>query len=177
VNPNYRYLLSRDTAAPSNRVLLVCMLNPSTADEEKNDPTISRLCRLAENGGFSRLLVLNLLAVRATNPMDIWLHKNPLGADNWQTWDGVLKELIPDRDSIAVAWGRAPGGRRELLRFTPILVEASRRLKVWPGPIMTWVQNLDSSPRHPLYISVATRLQPYDLDNYVRALLQRNSAP
>lgn len=151
------------------------MLNPSTADEEKNDPTISRVCRLAENGGFSRLLVLNLLSIRATDPTDIWSHEDPLGVDNWRTWDGVLKELIPDRDSISVAWGRAPVGRRKLLRFVPVLVEASRRLKLWTGPLMTWVRNLDGSPRHPLYIKVQTELQPYDIDSYVKDILQRNS--
>lgn len=174
MSPNYRYLLSRNIKSSSSRVLLVCMLNPSTADEEKDDPTISRVCRLAENGEFSRLLVLNLLGIRATNPADIWSHENPLGVDNWRTWDDVLKELIPDRDSISVAWGRAPKNRRQLLRFIPVLVEASRHLKVWPRPLMTWVQNLDGSPRHPLYIRLQTELQPYDLDSYVKNLLRRN---
>jgi hypothetical protein len=152
------------------------MLNPSTADEEKDDPTISRVCRLAENGGFSRLLVLNLLGIRATKPADIWFHEDPLGVDNWRTWDGVLKELIPDRDSISVAWGRAPRSRSQLLWFIPVLVEASRHLKVWPIPLMTWVQNRDGSPRHPLYIRLQTELQPYDLDSYVRNLLQHKKS-
>ncbi len=176
MSSKYRYLLSRNTTSPSSRVLLVCMLNPSTADEEKDDPTISRVCRLAENGGFSQLLVLNLLGIRATKPADIWFHEDPLGVDNWRTWDGVLKELIPDRDSISVAWGRAPRSRNQLLRFIPVLVEASRHLKVWPIPLMTWVQNRDGSPRHPLYIRLQTELQPYDLDSYLRNLLQHNNS-
>ncbi|MBD2304218.1 DUF1643 domain-containing protein [Chroococcidiopsis sp. FACHB-1243] len=176
MNTSYRYLLSRDTAAPNSRILLVCMLNPSTADEEKNDPTISRVCRLAENEEYGRLLVLNLLAVRATNPSDIWVHENPLGVDNYQTWDKVLKEeLIPERDSVCVAWGRTPKDRRHLLHFLPALVEASCRLKLWTGPLMTWVQNIDGSPRHPLYIRTQTKLQPYDLDTYVKSILQRDS--
>jgi len=152
------------------------MLNPSTADEKKNDPTISRVCRLAENEGYGRLLVLNLLAVRATNPSDIWVHEDPLGVDNYRTWDKVLKEeLIPERDSICVAWGRTPKDRRHLLHFLPALVEASCRLKLWTEPLMTWVRNIDGSPRHPLYIRTQTKLQPYDLDTYVKNILQRNS--
>ncbi len=153
------------------------MLNPSTADEQKDDPTISRVCRLAENGGFNRLLVLNLLGIRATNPVDIWLHEDPLGADNWRAWDSALKELVPDRDSISLAWGRAPTQRNQLVKFTPVLVEAARRLKVWSGPLMTWVQNLDGSPRHPLYIRVQTELQAYDLDSYVDRVLKHHNCP
>ncbi len=174
MNPSYRYLLTRNITATSNRVLLVCMLNPSTADEEKNDPTISRVCRLAENGGYGRLLVLNLLGVRATNPMDIWSHENPQGIDNWKTWEYVLKDLVPERDNVCVAWGRAPVARNQLCQFIPALVEASFYLKVWTQPLMTWVKNADGSPRHPLYIKVHTKLQPYDLDSYIKYLLERN---
>lgn len=172
MNPSYRYLLSRTTAAPLNRVLLVCMLNPSTADDEKDDPTISRVRRLAEKSGFSRLLVLNLLGVRATDPSTIWLYEDPLGVDNWQTWDTVLKELNPEQDCISLAWGRAPTNRRHLSKFIPVLIEASCRLNVWSVPLMTWVQNLDGSPRHPLYVSVNTKLQPYNLGSYVEKLVQ-----
>ncbi|MEP0755206.1 DUF1643 domain-containing protein [Trichocoleus sp. Lan] len=152
------------------------MLNPSTADEEKNDPTILSVCRLAKNGGFGRLLVLNLLGVRATNPFDIWAYEDPLGVDNYRTWDRVLKEeLIPGVDTISVAWGRAPKERRQLLHFIPALAEAYCRLKPWRKSVMTWVQNIDGSPRHPLYISGRTELQPYDLDSYVKDILQRNN--
>lgn len=172
--PNYRYRLSRNITSPSSRVLLVCMLNPSTADDQKDDQTISRVCCLAENGGFSRLLVLNLLGIRATKRADIWLHQDPVGVENWRTWDDVLKELNPDQDSISVAWGCAPRSRRQLLRFIPVLVEASRHLKVWQKPLMTWVKNRDGSPRHPLYIPAQTKLQHYDLDSYVSNLLQQN---
>lgn len=173
MSSNYRYILSRNIAAISNRVLLVWMLNPSTADEEKNDPTISRVSRLAKNEGYGRLLVLNLLAVRATNPSDIWSHQDPFGEDNWQTWDNALKELNPNRDTISVAWGRAPKGRNQR-QFIHALVKASCCLKSWASPIMTWVENLDGSPRHPLYIGANTELQPYDLDSYVGDILQRN---
>jgi hypothetical protein len=160
---SYRYLLSRKIADPSDRVLLVCMLNPSTADDTKNDPTILRVCRLAEQGGFGQLLVLNLLGIRATKPSDIWLHDDPLGVDNWQTWEQVLQDLVLGRDEIAVAWGRAPMNRSQRSRFDPILLEAADRLLSCPIPLMTWVKNLDGSPRHPLYIRTTQKLQPYDL--------------
>jgi hypothetical protein len=173
MNSNYRYILARDIDQSSDSVLLVCMLNPSTADETINDPTISRLCRLAENGGFGRLLVLNLLGVRETQPIDIWRHEDPIGPDNWQMWDTVLQGLNPHRDSIALAWGRAPTVQHQLLRFIPALIQASHHLNAWSGSLMTWVRNLDGSPRHPLYIPAHTHLKPYDLDCYINDLLRR----
>lgn len=174
MNSIYRYLLSRTTRVPNNRILLVCMLNPSTADEEKNDSTISRVIRLAENGGYGKLLVINLLAIRATNPSDIWLHQDPFGQDNWQTWDNTLKQLDSSRDTISVAWGRAPTGRNQR-QFIHALVKASCCLKSCASPIMTWIENRDGSPRHPLYIGATTELQPYNLDIYIEKLLQSNS--
>lgn len=174
MSSSYRYLLSRDTAVPNSRILLVCMLNPSTADEEKNDPTISRVSRLAENAGYGRLLVLNLLAIRATKPSDIWSHQDSCGEGNWQAWDNALKELNSDRDTISVAWGCAPKSRSQLLLFIRALVKASCCLKSWASPIMTWVENLDGSPRHPLYIRANTELKPYNLDRYIGDLLQCN---
>jgi hypothetical protein len=201
---NYRYLLTRNLIAAdrsvstadvgeqppapcsqacgdcytgtSNRSLLIWMLNPSTADEEKNDPTISRVCRLAENEGYSRVLVVNLFAVRATRSSDLWLHQDPFGQDNWQTWENTLKEMNPDRDTVCVAWGRSPKGRNRLLQFISALVKASQCLKFWTGSIMTWRQNLDGSPRHPLYISYHTKLQSYNLNSYVEDLLASYSS-
>ncbi len=174
MSSTYRYILSRNIAATSNRVLLVCMLNPSTADKETNDPTILRVIRFAENGGYGRLLVLNLLAIRATKPADIWLHQDPFGEENWQTWDNTLKELDPKQDSISVAWGRSPKGSKESRQFIHALFKASYYLKLCTNPIMTWVKNIDGSPRHPLYIRAKTELQPYDLDRYLGNLLKRN---
>ena len=170
MNLTYRYLLSRNITAESNRVLLVCMLNPSTADEEKNDPTICSVYRLAKNGGYGRLLVLNLLAIRCTNPSNIWLHQDPIGIDNWQTWHNTLKDLNPEQDTVALAWGCTPKGRNQ---FICALVEASNCLKLWKGSIKTWKQNLDGSPRHPLYISSTTKLQEYNLDTYVNKTLAK----
>lgn len=107
--------------------------------------------------------------------MNIWSHEDPVGIDNWQTWDNTLKQLDPERDTISVAWGRAPKGRNQSLQFIHALVKASCCLKSWASPIMTWVENLDGSPRHPLYIRANTELQPYNLDSYVGDLLQRDS--
>ena len=73
----YRYRLWR-TWGPGPRVLWV-MLNPSTADETVNDPTIERLERRARQSGYCALGVINLFAWRATIHANLEAWTIPLG--------------------------------------------------------------------------------------------------
>ena len=66
----YRYVLVRrwSTFADKPRICCYIMLNPSTADEAKNDPTVERCERRARDNGYDGLCVLNLFAYRSTAP-------------------------------------------------------------------------------------------------------------
>ena len=66
----YRYELSRIWDAALPPVLFVGM-NPSTADEEQDDPTIRRCIRFARDWGYGGLLMGNLYALRATDPQEL----------------------------------------------------------------------------------------------------------
>jgi hypothetical protein len=171
----YRYLLSRDLAESSSKVLVVSMLNPSTADETNDDPTVLSVCRLARNAGFAKVKVLNLFAIRATNPKDMWLHSSPTGENNWKTWTETLQNLNPKEDAVVLAWGRAPTVYQHRLKFIQNVQNASQCLKKWDETLMTWINNKDGSPRHPLYISSNTKLRPYNLDDYISLLLSSNN--
>ena len=61
----YRYSLWREWYADSPPVAFI-MLNPSTADDRKDDPTIRRSIGFAHAWGFGALEVVNLFAYRAT---------------------------------------------------------------------------------------------------------------
>jgi hypothetical protein len=63
----YRYRLTRQWDL-GKAMLPVCMLNPSTADAEKDDPTIKALMRFAGNWGYGGITVINLFAVRTSQP-------------------------------------------------------------------------------------------------------------
>ena len=81
----YRYRLTRrlhPVLGGSRRRLLFCMLNPSTADEKRDDPTIRRCIGFAQRERFTDLVVVNLFAARATNPADLLGLDDPVGSGN-----------------------------------------------------------------------------------------------
>lgn len=133
----YRYSLFRGWDDDLPAVAFV-MLNPSTADGLKDDPTIRRCIGFARAWGFGRLEVFNLFALRATSPKDMKASKHPVGPSN----DDVLAGLLDRKfGKIVAAWG-AHGSH--LGRSTAVR-------KMIPG---MWALRLtgDGEPGHPLYV-------------------------
>src|SRR3954454_15761859 len=87
----YRYLLSRQVG-PGLRTATFIMLNPSTADATNDDPTIRRCIGFARQWGCGRLAVLNLFAVRATDPAEMKRADDPVGPENRDWFDRHLLE-------------------------------------------------------------------------------------
>lgn len=96
----YRYKLSRtwDSTKPT---ILFIGLNPSIADENIDDPTITRCINFAKDWGYGTLLMANLFAFRSTYPKDIYLIDDPIGKDN----DHYLLECVTQSDLIVACWG------------------------------------------------------------------------
>jgi hypothetical protein len=67
---SHRYTLHRSWLGNGGVVNFI-MLNPSTATEEFDDPTIRRCVGFSKRWGFSGLVVTNLFAYRATQPKDL----------------------------------------------------------------------------------------------------------
>jgi len=80
----YRYVLWRDTGTGEGSVVFI-MLNPSTADATTDDPTIRRCLGFARHWGYRTLVVVNLFALRATNPRMLLTHTQRIGRlnDDW----------------------------------------------------------------------------------------------
>ena len=95
----YRYRLER-VWAPGPRVLFV-MLNPSTATEVQNDPTVERCERRARALGFGSFAVGNIFAFRATDPKVMRAQPDPVGPGN----DAALLAMAAEADRIVAAWG------------------------------------------------------------------------
>lgn len=138
----YRYTLTRrwNNDLPS---VVFCMLNPSTADHETNDPTITRCIGFSQRWGYGGLVVVNLFAFRSTDPNGLWRVVDPIGPDNDRH---ILEQAMRSDERVVVAaWGSQPRalGRganvMAMLRQNGITVKA---LKL----------NTGGQPSHPLYI-------------------------
>lgn len=140
----YRYRLTR-TWAPGPRVLFV-MLNPSTATEVQNDPTVERCERRARVLGFGGFAVGNIFAYRATDPRVMRAAAEPVGPGN----DAAILELAGAADWIVCAWG-SHGAH---LARGPAVEVLLRRLG---RPLYHLGLTRAGAPKHPLYIGYATQ--------------------
>ncbi len=95
----YRYVLVRVWAA-GPRVVFV-MLNPSTATETQNDPTVERCERRARALGFGSFAVTNIFAYRATDPKVMRAVADPVGPQN----DAAILQMASEASRVICAWG------------------------------------------------------------------------
>jgi hypothetical protein len=119
------------------------MLNPSTADDVRDDPTIRRCIGLSRAWGFGGIDVVNLYGLRATDPADLRAARDPVGADN----DGAIARAARRADAVFAAWG---------IHADEARVTAVRRLL---AGCALWClgRTRDGHPRHPLYVPGAVR--------------------
>ena len=96
----YRYALWR-TWDQSLEKLLFIGLNPSTADEVKDDPTMRRCIRFSKDFGFGGFIMANIFAFRSTDPKKLKKIKNPIGKKN----DFWIKKLDKEAGMTIAAWG------------------------------------------------------------------------
>ncbi|HWP13520.1 MAG TPA: DUF1643 domain-containing protein [Ramlibacter sp.] len=101
---SYRYSLWRSwPGLPSTAkgYAMFVGLNPSTADETEDDPTIRRCIDFAQAWGYEGLVMTNLFAFRATDPAVMLAQADPVGQDNDQT----LCDLAETAGVVVAAWG------------------------------------------------------------------------
>ena len=135
----YRYSLLREWDDTLPRVVFL-MLNPSTADAEKNDPTVARCVKFAKAWRYGSLEVLNLFAYRSTDPKALYDADDPIGPENNEHMARVLSS-----DAFVVcAWGEhgSFGGR-----YRGVIEMARRAGK----PLHCLCRNQSGHPKHPLY--------------------------
>lgn len=139
----YRYHLVRTWREPlflSTRAcnLAFIMLNPSTADHAVDDPTIRRCMGFARREGYCGIDVVNLYALRATDPSELCAAADPVGPEN----DAYLLRCLANGEAVA-AWGSVPFARERILHVLSLL----RGVKMF-----CLGANKDGSPKHPLYV-------------------------
>jgi hypothetical protein len=129
----YRYQLSRSWDE-TKRCILFIMLNPSTADDITDDPTIRRVINFSKSWGYGSVLIGNLYAYRSTDPKVLKTIENPIGEDNISH----ISQLIEISDKVVYAWGnnqKEPDWLTKLVE-EPYCIDISKK----------------GIPKHPLYL-------------------------
>ena len=132
IRGEYRYTLSRvwDLTLP---VITFVLLNPSTADAVRLDPTLRRCVGFAKREGCGGMVILNLYAFRTKEPKMMMAAFDPVGPDNDRMLAGVT-------GTVVVGWGMNANPDR-----------VTRALALLPRVHALGVTK-DGHPRHPLYV-------------------------
>ncbi len=117
------------------------LLNPSTADETNDDPTIRRCIGFAKAWGYSGLVLGNAFALRSTDPAALYVHDDPVGPDN----DAALAAIARDAERVVCGWGT--NGRHKD-RGAAVLT----MLRSAGATPMALSLTAGGSPGHPLYL-------------------------
>ncbi|MFN0132735.1 MAG: DUF1643 domain-containing protein [Phycisphaerales bacterium] len=141
----YRYQLTRTWDGELPTVAFVG-LNPSTADATLDDPTVRRCIGFARDWGFGALVLVNLFALRSTEPSKLYSAREPVGPEN----DRWLRLAEVNAATMVAAWGAHGGllGRDQVVRGLIPTLKCLGRTR-------------DGHPRHPLYLSKSTSLEEF----------------
>ena len=151
----YRYWLHRDLSAAGdeglvNEGLVFVMLNPSTADEVDDDPSVRRCMAFGRRWGYRELTVVNLFALRATRPDDLRRHGDEaVGERNDEVLCWVRQH--PATSMIVAAWGNHGTHLSRDAAVMPIIRPAMALRITKPG-----------HPAHPLYLPLSVQPVLYE---------------
>ncbi len=142
----YRFELHRifDNSKP---LIAFVGLNPSTADEEIDDPTITKCINYTKKWGYGGFYFVNLFAFRATEPKEMQKAQDPVGQGN----DILLKSVFGKVAKVICCWG-------ELGTF---MDRGNQVLKLIENPYYLKL-NKNGQPAHPLYLKSDLLPIPYN---------------
>lgn len=145
----YRYTLDR-VWDPALGTAVWLMLNPSVADHQIDDPTIRKVVGFSSRWGCGSVRVVNLFALRSTDPSGLLAHPDPVGPDN----DAVIRQSLVDARLVIVGWGAHPFAADRAVVVSALAAEIG-------CPVGCLGTTNDGSPRHPLFVSYDTLRSPW----------------
>ena len=129
-----------------SKPLLFVGLNPSTASEFQDDPTIRRVARFARDNGYGGLFVGNLFDQVTPNP-------DCLDMERDQSMNDVaLHNMREMSGATLVGWGHFGDLARN---------RVGEVLQLLREPLYCLGKTKDGWPRHPLYIAAAKPFERY----------------
>lgn len=133
----YRYVLTRHWG--DGPVAMCIGLNPSNANEIKDDPTITRLIKTLECLEYGKLHMLNLYALVSSKPQALFDCHDPV-KDN----DQWLRSMRFESQTLIFAWGNFKGTEHRQKKVREMFDEA------W-----CFGRNKNGTPWHPLAMMYA----------------------
>ena len=130
------------------------MLNPSTANEVENDPTIERCQRRAIAMGYGSMIIVNLFPFRMTNSTQLNTVNDLLG-DTLEAVNCILRAVQASAMTVC-GWGKHPLAAPRGQAVLSLLKNANLQDKVKCLQL-----NADNSPQHPLYIAYTKQPMPF----------------
>jgi hypothetical protein len=126
-------------------------LNPSTADEIQDDPTIRRCTGFAKSWGYNGIWMLNLFGLRSTDPRGLKNHQNPVGPDNFTELLTITKAR--SMGEVVLCWGNHGAYMGQGDRVTQMLKESI------PEKLRAFGWTKTGQPKHPLYLPKTAKLE------------------
>lgn len=146
----YRYTLWREWlmegGAHGQRHVQFIGLNPSTADETKDDPTIRRCIQFAKDWGYGSICMTNLFAWRETDPRKMMKQPNPVGEDNQHH----LLTISSKAGIVIAAWGTKGAHLCQDLTVRSWLASVGIKLHCLR-------KTKEGHPEHPLYLPASLK--------------------
>jgi hypothetical protein len=131
------------------------MFNPSTATAELDDPTIRRCIGFAKLWGYGRMNIVNLYAIRSTDPKAVARTVDPEGPMN----DFWITRAAQESREIICAWGCAqhvPSVNARVKRVIDLI-----ELEAFSVQLNCLGYRKDGHPRHPLMLSYKSPRQQF----------------
>lgn len=146
----YRYFLKRKTGIPGIKAIAWLMLNPSTADAFKLDPTVTRCLYRSRHHQMTDMAIINLFAMRSPYPKDLFTVDDPIGPGN----DWFISQVNSSHVKVVCAWGGTKGAA-ERAKHVLALIDPAK-------PLYCLGVTKDGQPVHPLHIAYEQDLIPFD---------------
>ncbi len=148
-------------------VLMVIGLNPSTADEHQDDPTVRRCIGFARAWGFAGLRMFNVFAYRATDPRQMIAHMQGLSQAAFKGVVGTnvrkirtyAEITIDGGGAVLAAWGNH--ARQFDMSATVRWNLYSRAEGVRRLDVACLGRTQSGEPKHPLYLANSVQPEPY----------------
>lgn len=180
----YRYWLEATLAGEPKKACLFLMLNPSTADEDVSDRTLTKCKRFADRWGYSTLRVVNLFAFRSSDPDDLARVDDPVGKRSLCSRcqagnDWHITSAAQSVDKIILAWGTSGYKSGDVLFLDRVRSVVTTLVNDgWAEKLYRLNEFSDGrgQPRHPMgrgkhYLSLdapCVRFTNEELENFMR---------